>query len=142
MISMTYSFGKGQFWPLMLLIGIHTTAIAITMAIAISCIISRVRHIKQKLDAELVLYSCLFGLANIYCPNLISYQNSNEEEKGTHSYTILREVILQMAFILENLVMLSIVIYSVVGNKTCVIYGQTILMYLAITATVVHLVGV
>ena len=136
MISMTYSFGKGQFWPLMLLIGIHT------MVIAIGCIISRVRHIDQELNAHLVLHSCLYGLANIYCPNWISYQNSNEDEKGSHSYTILREFVLQMAFILENLIMLSSVIYSVVVNETCVIYGQTILMYLAITATVVHLVGV
>ena len=62
---MTYSFGKGQFWPLMLLIGIHM------MAIAIVCVISRVRHIGQKLNAQLVLHSCLFGLANIYCPNWI-----------------------------------------------------------------------
>ena len=133
---MTYSFGKGQFWPLMLLIGIHM------MAIAIGCLISRVRHIGQELNAQLVLYSCLFGLANIYCPNWISYQNSNEDKKGTHSYTILREFFIQMAFILENLVMLSIVIYSAIGNKNSVIYGQTDLMYLAIIATVTHLVGV
>ena len=136
MISMTYSFGKGQFWPLMLLIGIHM------MAIAIGCLISRVRHIGQELNAQLVVYSCLFGLANIYCPNWISYENSNENKKGTHSYTILRELVIQMAFILENLAMLSVVVYSVVANETSVIYGQTILMYLAITATVVHLVGV
>ena len=136
MISMTYSFGKGQFWPLMLLISIHSTAIAI------GCIISRVRHIDQELNAHLVLHSCLYGLANIYCPNWISYQNSNEDDKGSHSYTILREFVLQIAFILENLIMLSSVIYSVVVNETSVIYGQTILMYLAITATVVHLVGV
>ena len=136
MVSLTYCFGNGQFWPLMLLIGTHT------LAIAIGSILNRVCHIGQKFNAQLVLYSCLFGLANLYCPNWISYQNINENKRGTHSYTILRELVIQMAFILENLAMLTIVIYSVVANKTSVIYGQTILMYLAITATVVHLVGV
>ena len=136
MISMTYCFGKGQFWPLMLLIGIHV------MAIAIGCIISRVHHIEQELNLQLVLYSFLFGLANIYCPNWISYQNSKEEKSGTHSYTILREVVIQVAFILENIAMLSVVVYSAIVNENSVIYRQTVLMYLAIIATVVHLVGV
>ena len=133
---MTYCFGKGQFWPLMLLIGIHV------MAIAIGCVISRVHHIRQELNLQLVLYSCLFGLANIYCPNWISYQNSKEERSGTHSYTILREFVIQVAFILENIAMLSVVVYSAIGNENSVIYRQTVLMYLAIIATVVHLVGV
>ena len=136
MILMTYCFGKGQFWPLMLLIGIHV------MAIAICCIIIRVRHIGQKFNGQLVMYSCLFGLANIYCPNWISYQNSDEEVSGTHSYTILREFVIQIAFILENLIMLSVVIYSAFGYENSVIYGQTILVYLAAIATVTHLVGV
>ena len=120
----------------MLLIGIHV------MAIAICCIIIRVRHIGQKFNGQLVMYSCLFGLANIYCPNWISYQNSDEEVSGTHSYTILREFVIQMAFILENLIMLSVVIYSAFGYENSVIYGQTILVYLAAIATVTHLVGV
>ena len=136
MILMTYCFGKGQFWPLMLLIGIHV------IAIAICCIIIRVRHIGQKFNSQLVMYSCLFGLANIYCPNWISYQNSDEEVSGTHSYTILREFIIQIAFILENLIMLSVVTYSAFGYENSVIYSQTVLVYLAAIATITHLVGV
>ena len=136
MVSLIYCFGNGQFWPLMLLIGTHT------LAIAIGSIINRVCHIGQKFNAQLVLYSCLFGLANLYCPNWISYQNSDENVSGKHSYTILREFVIQMIFILENLIMLSVVIYSATIAEGSVIYGQTVLMYLAIIATVIHLIGV
>ena len=136
MVSLTYCFGNGQFWPLMLLIGTHT------LAIAIGSIMNRVCHIGQKFNAQLVLYSCLFGLANLYCPNWISYQNSDEKVSGQHSYTILREFVIQMIFILENLIMLSVVIYSATVAEGSVIYGQTVLMYLAIIATVIHLIGV
>ena len=80
------------------------------------------------------LYSCVFGLANIYCPNWIAYQNSEEKKYGTHSYTILREFVIQLVLITENIIMLIIVVYSATSNDQSVIYGQRILMYVAITA--------
>ena len=136
MIIMTYCFGKGQFWPIMALIVIHM------VALAIGSIVSRVCRIEQSCNIELVLYSCLFGLANIYCPNWISYQNKDEKKHGKHTYTILREVVIQIVLILENFAMLSTVIYCAVWKEDSSIYKQDVLMKLAIFATCVHLVGV
>ena len=125
MIILTYCFGKGQFWPIMTLIGVHM------IALAIGSIICRVCHVRQEFNAELMLYSCLFGLANIYCPNWITYQNKDEKEHGTYTFTILREVVIQSVIILENFAMLSAVIYSAVWKENSSIFGQTFLMHLA-----------
>ena len=126
MIIMTYCFGKGQFWPIMALIVIHM------VALAIGSIVSRVCHIGQSCNIELVLYSCFFGLANIYCPNWISYQNKDEKKHGKHTYTILREVVIHIVLILENFAMLSTVIYCAVWKQNSSIYKQNILMKLGI----------
>jgi hypothetical protein len=112
------------------------------IALAIGSIICRVYQIGQTCKPELILYSCLFGLSNIYCPNWITYQNKNEKKHGEHSYTILRELVIQVVIILENFAMLSAVIYSAVWNGNSSIFGQKVLMHLAIFATCVHLVGV
>ena len=135
MIILTYCFGKGQIWPLFAMTCLHI------MFIAIGSVICRV-IIERKFTARIVLYSCLYGLANIYCPNWINEKYDDvDETQEAHSYTLLRELAIQMIIILENIAMLSTVICNIY-NESNAIHGQEELMLLAIAAMVIHLGGV
>ena len=136
-ILMTYCFGNGVFWPTTLFLALHSIFIAVSY-----------HNWKFGNDFEMrrFFHCCMIGLANIYCQTWIPYTGYSSDKALkdvlSKSRMIHREICTTVLFIIENMIILIIMIYSTLINSSSIIYHNMILLHLTMGAIFLHCLGV
>ena len=161
LVLFAYTFGRGEFWPLMGFIAAHVLIIAmVSFWINVSQRGKMQTYQKLRGTAKLfynvkcIMYSVFCGLGNIYCPNWIVMDMGKRQKVLEISSTLFRELLLQILIIAENIMILVIIItqqgewstYYLDNNKIHKNENQIdpefFIMMFAIVAFGIHFVGV